>query len=192
MTTSPHIIADRYLAGELSPAESAAFELSLADPTVAEAMADVLRLRKVMVSESELTTRQLQHSPRRMSVGLLAAMTAAAVVVGVAIWPGERNADQAIAGVESPVASEAVVWVDEFELSNDGLSDDGLSDGRPASVDEAELLAATPDVDLMIAAEDGVPGWMLAAVWADADGLDEVAPNEVEAGPMAVDGREVL
>lgn len=158
--------AFRYVAGEMSSLEEAAFEARMLDDVDAcEAVARMALVCEAANASFErpqvaLSALPIKHrSPRWAAVATLAAV---AWMVGIGVWfangsRAERRLNAEIVGMWSSTAAPAIV-----------------DEGNALAVEDIEV----PQVD--VASTHGdlvVPDWMLAAVRLEADGDDEVLEN---------------
>jgi hypothetical protein len=165
MSSSPEndrlLQAQRYLLGEGTTGELAAFETQLAgDPLLAEALADVVLMHEALTGVAPRQATVIV-APRRESVAAqvgiaLAALVAVVVVAVAAIGPTGSQKPQL--AFDRPEVLETL-WSDE----------------NPDDADESAEFEMTEASDLE------VPDWMVAAVEASSSPTDDSgAPREEE------------
>jgi anti-sigma factor RsiW len=164
-------LAFRYVAGELSPDEQAAFEARLdTDQLVREAVAREVELAQaVAIAAGSLTpvgavvtpaaqadARPVRFALSARSIGWMVVGAAASLAIGLLIGSG-WNADQPLKLAKDTRRAA----VEELAGYWHPIEADSDSSDEPAA---REAQVATEDADNELAADDGVPTWLLAAL----------------------------
>lgn len=171
-------LATRYVLGELTESERDAFESRLADDLAAcEAVAEASRMKLALHAAladtaigARVTTGVRVHQPvvatsRRSWLAVGTAMiSVACLILAVTFWPSE-SVDPGVAGLV-PTGTSAGSAVELVALWRTGMQ-----------IAEVELDDADGDV-LEAASDVAVPGWLLAAVSLEKNGVEEGQPEE--------------
>jgi hypothetical protein len=196
--SEPFWQAMRYLSGELSAEEAAAFEAALADDLVA---AEALS-RAVLLRESLAVCAAEMHGPAEVPVVPVSArLPAAAVTRRIGDWRQRavvRRAGYAMAATLSAAVLFAVGWFGRgalglrspsgFELTTTTGAREAaepaegqvlldpllsawilLADDEPVPVEEAVFDFGVDPLELVESSERGVPSWMIAALLTSTD-----------------------
>ncbi|TWT39206.1 anti-sigma factor [Blastopirellula retiformator] len=177
------LTALRYLAGELSPAETAAFENLLADDvvigdaTAGERLADVVELTAAMLTVSSApdarTTRGGLAAAPTHRFSIWTAVLAASILVALT-----GGLITLLASGDDAETRLAQSWLDSSEAVEEMMQVDDLLVAEQTLAPQLDVLplVETDDLDW-----DTPPAWMLAAVELDQqDDLDrEAAAEEV-------------
>lgn len=167
-------LAFRYVAGELSDAETEAFELQmLDDQRLCDAIVDATLLTTAIAAERTAVgvkvlpvaaTVSPSTGGRRAVVAIVTTCCCMAVVVLASQYAGLPQNTNAFAAV---VRSEAEILVDAWA---EGFDEDTLVEPLPADIGEADL---------------EIPGWLMAAVSLDGADATTDGASSIDSGEEA-------
>ncbi|UUO07443.1 hypothetical protein M4951_03820 [Blastopirellula sp. J2-11] len=172
------LTAVRYLSGELSPAETTAFEMLLADDVSAcERLADVVELTAAMMTAPSAPDARPTRgglattTSSRRSISLGPAALAASIVLAIlgglaALAPWNEDADTRL----------AQSWIDSSDAVDEALAVENLLVAEQSLTPQLNALQWDGEDE---AGWNAPPAWMLAAVALEQeDDLDREATTE--------------